>query len=130
MALTDTELATFQGPAIWGESDCIAWLSLITGLRPRRLRWSSVSTEAQALALARQLHGSYTAAVLHELRCHGYRRLRSPGRTYQKHDVVMVDDLVHGELPAGVFSGPTLVLRHAQGIAIAHGQILWHLRRS
>lgn len=129
MALTDDEIQCFDGPSVWGESDCRDWILAITDLpRPESSIWDAQETEARALVHARQAHGSYTGAVLQWIQEHGYRHI-GIGSDLAPGDVVIIRDEVYGELPAGVGSGATLLIRHPHGLAVASGTILHHLRR-
>ena len=128
MALTDADVLRFDGPSIWGETDCLAWLQTITGLTLHRSIWYGCETEARAIRRAHKVHGSYTAAVLQGLRCRGYRSIPLYSQSYLTGDVVIVRDPVYGELPAGVAEGPQLLIRHPYGVAVAGGTQLYHLR--
>ena len=131
MALTDDELARFDGPSVWRESDCVEWLYAITDA-PRRAPdpWHDIETEARAITVARRSPGGYTGSVLEWLTEHGYRALEAgESRDYEPGDVVIVEDPIYGELPAGVAPGPQLLIRHPHGVAPAGGRPLHHLRR-
>lgn len=127
MALTDREILRFDGPSIWGETDCIAWLSTITDHRIERSFWDRSRSEARALAVCRQLHGSYLAAVRNGLEPYGYREIDGAD-DFQPGDVVFVRHPVYGPLPAGVAPGPVLYVRHPYGVTTAEGPVLCHLR--
>ena len=127
MALTDSVLHRFQGPSVWGESDCVEWLHAITGIQESSTDWRQYPTEAAALRHAIRRHGSYLRAIAHELRQYGY--LKVTGFDYRFGDVVFVEDRLYGPLPAGIASGPTLIIRHPQGLAMASGETISHLRR-
>ena len=131
MALTDAEVLRFDGPPVWGRTDCVQWLSACTGLPvpPTTVWYGEARNEAQALARARRVHGSFEAAVLAELRHYGYDTMPE-GTMIEPEDIVFVADRVWGVMPAGVGSGPTLLIRHQYGVARASGPIVRHMRRT
>lgn len=127
MALNESVISRFDGPSVWRESDCIAWLHAITGTSVESSEWYHYDTETSALAAAEDRHGSYLTAVRAELSRRGYHRVT--GFDYAFGDVVLVRDAVYGGLPAGVAEGPLLLVRHPQGVSQASGEVIAHLRR-
>ena len=130
MALTDDDILRFSGPSVWRESDCVEWIYAITDLpRPSTSVWHECDSEARALVRARKVHGGYIEAVMQWLRIHGYSDLQGSEAVPIPGDVIIVDDPYYGCLPCGVASGPQIILRHPQGVALATGRIVRHLRR-
>lgn len=130
MALTDDVLKRFHGPSVWKESDCIAWLQVITGVQYDPMYWYQYTSEARALASACRRYGSYMDAVMKGLERVGYREIpRFAVCRFEYPDVVMVADTIHGVLPAGIGPAHNLLIRPPMGLTHAHGDILYYLRR-
>ena len=131
MALTDDVVLRFDGPSVWGRTDCVAWLEACTGLplTMTTVWYRECRSEAHAVARAKRLHGSLEAAALAELRAHGYGTMPE-GTMLEPEDIAFVADRVWGVMPAGVGAGPTLLLRHQFGVARASGPIVRHIRRT
>ena len=130
MALSDADILRFDGPSVWGESDCIRWVEATTGLPEEYgARWyAECPTEAHAWARAKRLHGSYAGAVAAELLAWAYEELPPPAPP-EAGDVLVVDSPLHGEVVVVVAPGPTPLVRTAAGVEVAEGGIRRHLRR-
>ena len=129
MALTDTTIQPFLRPSIWRESDCLVWLTVACGIELRQAaRWHTYATEVRAMAAAVREYGDFRTAVVQSLLDYGYRRIPK-GTSLRVTDVCVVGDPFYGYIPAVVGPGPTLLIRHAYGVALAAGPVVIHLTR-
>ena len=120
--MTPELLRPFMAPSVWGETDCIRWGEMVTGITlDSQFVWKRQSTEARALARAIRIHGSYIDATFQILHALGFKEVDLP---WQPTDVVLVNDASYGPSLCGVAETGELILRHPGGLARASGDLL------
>lgn len=127
MAVTAEWWLAYDCPSRWGECSCVEWLRDLTraaGGEPDLTdeAWAAHPSEARALVALRTA-GGYEAVLSSALAPYGWHvaPLDTP---WTPGHLVLVDDVRYGVLPAAVTPGPTLMIRHAHGLAAAIGRVV------